>query len=128
MFAWARRLWVRRKFRHHKVDFSFDASDLTLSIDDFARSYIDPAIEKLAADIERQYPMPPWHKRLWFRLRQLLPWWKPEPKPAPTLLTIDEITTKAVALLHQRSDCPYKPGQSLRLRMPVQYTVHPGRK
>ncbi len=39
--------------RQH-VSWSFDASDLTLSIDDFQRRFIDPAMRSLAESIEAE--------------------------------------------------------------------------
>jgi len=73
-----------------------------------------------------------WLKRLWQRR-----WWrKPEPvEPPASLLTIDMITAKALAVLHHKcnaiaaqydeefADGGAKIGSSLRIRRPVHNTV-----
>jgi len=125
---WVRRFrrWLRPEPPHH-VDFSFDSSELALSIDDFARQYIDPAIETLAREIAADFPIPerlPWHKRAVAAVRLLWRWWFPG-KPKPGHLSANDITAKALVILHQKYNVigsmngGAKIGDTLRVRMPV---------
>jgi hypothetical protein len=154
-FAWARRLWrrLRPSKELHTVDFSFSSEELTLSVDDFAKRYLDPAIEQLTANVEAKVidklgPPAPWHKRAIYRLRYLWLihllrrlWHRALGRKEKPGLSIDEITAKALVILHQKANlvgainaaydeekakAGVKPGASLRIRLPVQYTIKSG--
>jgi hypothetical protein len=132
---WVRRFWrwLRPEPPHH-VDFSFSSATLTQSIDDLSRQYIDPAVETLARELAANLPIPeplPWHKRAVAAVRLLWRWWFPR-KPEPGHLSANDITAKALVILHQKYNFVgsmkggAKVGDALRVRMPVGYTIHNG--